>query len=246
MQFTAIGVAALPDIVTARGNFSLQDLSDEDVAKVLFHRRKQCGSGDTLGWDQLAFGAVSLVVISTDNAHIETLTLNDRPEHRLLDAIFHALQDSPPLVTWGGTSSLLPLLQFRCLKHRRSAGGYWAAVEQGHRPHIDLQQELLAGTHAETPSLDDLAQRLGLPGMLGRSDGTLWDRWLKGEHQALAEYSDYQAINTALLAPEIFHLKGGCSLAELEAMQEMLTNVLAHTQPVERYRELLAGRGQVS
>ncbi len=239
MQFTAIGVAPLPDIETARRNFALHDLDDGDVAKVLFHRRKQQGNGEALGWDQLRIGVASLVRIDTGGAGIETLSSASQPEQRLLDGILRAIEEAPPLVTWGGHASLLPLLQFRCMKHRRSARVYWERQREGATPHIDLQQALLAGAESGAPSLDDLARRLGLPGMLGRREASLWDAWLGGDHETLAAYADYQAINTALLAAAIFHLQGRCSVAELDAMQDALRHTLRQVEPA-RYRDLLS------
>ena len=248
MQFTAIAAAPLPDIATARPNFDLHDLSDEDVAKVLFHRRKQCARGDaeSLAWDQMLFGAISLVQVCDSDIHIESATLREESELELIDRVFRAMQDAPPLITWSGSSSFVPLLQFRCMKHRRSASDYWIRYEDRRDPHVDLQRELLPDNDAEMPSLDELTRRLGLPGMLGRDTGRLWESWLEDDQEALAAFADYQAINTALLGFEIFHLKGRCSTPELGDLRNQLLSVITRAQPAERYQDLVTHWESVS
>ena len=240
MRYTAIGIAPLPDVLTARKNYALQDLSDEDVAKVLFHRRKQDGGGDALGWDQLRFGAVSLVQLGGPEIRVDSLVLQDNSEMEMIEAIFRALRDAPPLVTWGGSRGFLPLLQFRCLKHRRDASDYWTSFEDRRHPHMDLQQELSGSSvDCAMPSLDDMAQRLFLPGMLGRSDADLWDQWLQDDQQALARFADYQALNTALLALEIFFLKGRASHAEVKAQHDRLFDWISDPDRADDYAEFV-------
>ncbi len=242
-HFTAIGLAPLPDIETARRNFGLHDLSDEDVGKVLFHRRKQQSGTEDLGWDQQCIGAVSLVRVGPDSAHIESLNRRDLPELMLIDAIFQSLDSTPPLVSWDGTRTLLPLLRFRCLKHRRR--GYEQLGEETPQalPHIDLRHSLLGDTGVEAPPLHEMAQRLFLPGMGEHRPEVLWDRWLLDDAESLSAYADHQAINTALLALEIFHLEGRCTLGGVEQRRGALRAMLDQAEPAARYRPLLARWG---
>ena len=240
MRFTAIAIAPLPDIDTARQNHDLRDLCDEDVGKVLFHRRKQQGQGERLGWDQQRIGAVSMVHMGASHTHIESISLHQRPETELLDAIFRIMRKLPPLVTWGGRRSLIPLLQFRSLVHRRSAFDYWTCAEGGRDPHIDLQVELLGRPELTgAPSLDDIAQRLSLPGMLGHSEDRLWDQWLAGNHEAASTFADYEALNTAMLALEINHLKGRCARADADALHARLVETVSRAKPAARYWDWL-------
>ncbi|RMG36646.1 MAG: hypothetical protein D6720_04595 [Gammaproteobacteria bacterium] len=229
MYFTALAVAPLPDVETARQNFDLQGLSDEDVAKVLFHRRKQRVGSEQLDWDQLTLGAVSMVRFGSEQeVHIESFSVAEFPELMLLDAVFQMMQTAPPLVTWGGRRQLMPLLQFRCLKHRRAIVDYWARFEDRRDPHLDLQLEWLPQID-RFPSLDDMARRLGLPGMLGLHEAQLWEQWLAGDHEALLRYGETAAINTGLLALEIFHLQGRYALGEVDGWRQGLRDVLRQT-----------------
>lgn len=237
MIFTAVGFSPLPDIDTARRNYDLHDLNDEDVAKVLFHRRKQSGKGEKLGWDQLRFGALTLVRLDEHDARIETLSLQDVPESELLDSVFRALDDAAPLVTW--KPGFVHLLQFRCMKLRRSAEEYWERVSDGNPPHLDLQQELgIASLAAMAPSLDEMAQRLFLPGMQGLRDDLVWDHWQEAEYHKVAAFADYEAINTALLALEVFHLKGRLSLDDILSRREFLFELISSPPLQQRFGAL--------
>ncbi len=228
MHFTALAVAPLPDIETARQSFGLDDLSAEDVGKVLFHRRKQQTGSEQLDWDQLALGAVSMVRFTSDEVRIESFSIAEFPELMLLDAVFQMMQTAPPLVTWGGRRQLLPLLQFRCLKHRRAIVDYWARYEDQRDPHLDLQAEWLPQID-RFPPLDAMSRRLGLPGMLELREERLWEQWLAGDGEPLVRYGETAAINTGLLALEIFHLQGRYALSEVDAWRERLRDVLKET-----------------
>jgi len=233
MNFTAVGFSPLPDIDTARRNHGLSDLSDEDVGKVVFHRHKQSGNGEELGWDQLVFGTLSLLRLGEHDARIETLSLQDVAEADLIDSVFRALDDAAPLVTW--KPGFVHLLQFRCMKLRRSAEDYWGRVSDGNPPHLDLQAELgIDRSGLAEPSLEDMAQRLFLPGMQGMRGGDLWDQWLEAEYQKVATFADYEAINTALLALEIFHLKGRLTLDDILRRREFLFELI--TSPPLQHR----------
>ncbi len=239
MHFTALAVAPLPDIETARSDYRLHDLSDRDVAKVLFHRRKQRTGHEILDWDQQQLGAISMVRFGHDSARLETFSIAEFPEIMLIDAVFQIAQTAPPLVTWGGRRDVMPLLQFRSLKHRRALADYWLRVADDRDPHLDLQQAFLPDVET-FPDLDAMCRRLGLPGMLGLRADALWERWQSGDREAPARFSETAAVNTALLGLEIFHLKGRYSLAEVDAWRALLRQAL---EADGRHGELLQAWG---
>ncbi len=227
IQFTAVGFAALPDIESAREELGLDDLDEGDIAKVMFHRQKQAHGDERLGWDQLRLGAVSLLRVTSKTARLETFSLEELPEILLIDAVFQAMQSRPPLYTWGGDEEFIPLLLFRCLRHRRSASEYHSALAKGTVPHLDLKRLMLpAGGDVRFPELNDMARRLGLPGMLGLSADTLWDQWLAGNKGAPGSFAKVQAVNAMLLALELLHLRGECSLEEVSRVHEHLYAIL--------------------
>ena len=225
MQFTAIGFAAIPDTDSARDALGLHDLNEADIAKVMFHRHKQAHGDERLGWDQLCLGAVSLLRVDAEGVRLETFSQAEFPEILLIDAVFQAMQATPPLYSWGGGDDFVPLLLFRCLRHRRSAADYYAAAARGEAPHQDLRHRMLSNA-TSFPSLHDVARRLGLPGMQGLEAESLWEQWLAGERAALGDYAEVQALNTALLALEILHLRGDCALEDVSRTHEQLRAAL--------------------
>jgi len=235
MQLTAVGFSPLPDIQTARHDLGLHDLSDKDVAKVLFHRRKQSGHGEQLGWEQSLLGVVSLLRLNERDARIETLSLAEVEEPQIIESVLRALRDAAPLVTWH--PGFMPLFHFRCLKQRRSAADYWTLLGDGLSPHVDLRATF--GSEG-APGLDAMARSLQLPGMLGSQESQLWDLWLAGDHAGVAAYADYQALNTALIGLDIFHLQGKVSRDDLKLRQEALYELLNSPPLEERFHAFCA------
>ena len=228
-NFTVFAFSAIPDLDTARKNFGLHDLSDKDVAKVLFHKRKQqTGHSETLNWDQLQIASVSLVHHSQEHVVLETLCLPDVSENAILAAFFQALGTSGRMVCWGGEDNSLALIDFRCMKHRISDKGYWQARQSGLLMFDDLR-EMLAPAGSEVPSMDAFAGRFDYPGMCGMDDEAVWDAYLLDDFEQIARHSDYRALNTYLLALEMLSLRGELSFAEADRARGSLRKHLEKT-----------------
>lgn len=214
MRFTVYAFSVIPDLETARKNFDLHNLSDKDVAKVLFHQRKQqTGHSEALNWDQLQIASLSLVHYSLDYVDMITYSLKDQDEPELINTFYNALGMSGHMVSWDGNSRSLPLLHFRCMKHRISDNAYWNSVRQGEQLHVDLS-EMIAPDRVEMPPLDAMAKRFHFPGMLGANDDTVWDAYLRSDFSEVARQSDLRALNTYLIALEVFALRGDMSFAD--------------------------------
>jgi len=241
MRFTVYAFSPIPDVATARKNFQLEDLSEKQVGKVLYHQRKQrTGHSEALNWDQLQIASVSLVHHSLDYLDMSSHTLGEMPESDLIHRVHNALGRSSQLVSWNGASDALPLLHFRCMKHRISDAAYWQAIRDGQRVHVDLRETLLPQT-AEAPSLASLARRFHYPGMLGEDVDSVWEAYLEGDYEAIARYSDYLALNTYLLALQVFSLRGEMSHADAARARLKLRQYLVDGSPTPaRYESFLA------
>jgi predicted PolB exonuclease-like 3'-5' exonuclease len=214
MRFTVYAFSTVPDLETARKNFGLHDLSDKDVAKVLFHQRKQhTGHSESLNWDQQMIASVSLVKSSLDYVDMATYSLADSGESNLIDWFYKAMGMSGRMVSWDGNTRSLPLLHFRCMKHRISNSAWWDGVTSGQQLHVDLR-ELIAPAGVEAPPLDAMARRFHFPGMLGASEDAVTDAYLANDFAEVTRYSDMQALNTYLLALEVLALRGEMSYAD--------------------------------
>lgn len=242
MRFTVFSFAPVPDIDTARRNFGLQDLSDADVAKVLFHQRKQkTGHSEQLNWDQLQIASLTLVHHSLDYVQMDSYSLAQNQESDLIDWVHKAISRSGRVITWGGAQLEEPLLHFRCMKHRISYTPYWTARQAGEQVHLDIRRLLQVEETAPDLRLDDLARRFDLPGMLGQSSDQLTDAWLADDSETLARYADYRALNTYLLALEVLSLRGEISYADRARAQKKLRDYLNNeAKPRARYADFLA------
>lgn len=231
MRFTVVAIAPIPDIPTARRNFDLDDLSEKDVGRVLFHRRKQAtGHSEALTWDQLSIAGVSLVHYSLDYVDMGSHALGRLDEPQLIGKIFNSLANTGQLVSWEGRNLEQPLLHFRCMKHRIGFAPYWEALRQGQQVHIDLSA-LLDIAPGTGPDLDGLAQRFHYPGMLGHDADGVWQAHLAGDYEGVRRYSDLRALNTYLLALEVLSLRGDMTHADAARARMKLRDYLAQEAP---------------
>lgn len=243
MRFTVYAFSTIPDLETARRNFDLPDLSDKDVAKVLFHQRKQqTGHSEALNWDQLQIASISMVHCSTDGVSLESLGQPEYEEPQMIGAFFQALERTGHLVSWGGETHWLPLLDFRCMKNGISDNGYWRARNSDPQQHIDIQA-LMAPAGIEIPPLDGLARRFDYPGMLGVTGDKVWDAHLAGQFDLSTTYSDYQALNAFLLALRVLALRGKLNASDVERAHNQLREHLNVSSASRCHKDFLENWG---
>ena len=216
MRFSVFAFSALPDLDTARKNFDLHDLNDKEVAKVLFHQRKQqTGHSETLNWDQLQIASVSLVHHLDGRVSLETCCLPAATEKAMIETFFKAFNASGRLIFWGGEDNSSALIDFRCMKRRISDRDYWQKRLSGQLMFDDLR-EMLAPAGSEVPSMDAFAKRFDYPGMCGMDNDGVWDAYLLEDFEQIARHSDYRALNSYLLALEVLSVRGELSFADAD------------------------------
>jgi len=242
MNFTVFAFSYVPDVPTARKNFELDDLTDKEVGKVLFHQRKQrTGQSEDLTWDQQSLASISLVHHSMDYVEFESFSLSNCTEAELIHKFFNALERDGLVVSWDGNRHQIPLLHFRCMKHGISHSGYWEAIKSGQEIHFDLSQWLTpTGTHSHSPLINDIARRFHYPGMQGHDADTVWNGLLKNDYEAVSGFSDYKALNSYLIALQIFGLKGDMSYNDsVRARIKLRDHLEKVAQPSSRYTNFL-------
>lgn len=226
MRFSVFAITTVPDTETTRGLFSLDDLDDKAVAKVMFHRRKQqTGTSEVLRWDQRSIAGLTLIRHSLDQMQMETLTLDAHSEEQMLHAFYKAAAGGERLVSWDGGQTLIPLVHFRTLKHGLSYPAYWESLQAGSAPHLDIRDWLSPGLE-DRPTIDETARKLGGPGMLGLSDEAVTDAWLRGEQAPVRAYCEVIALNTYLLALRLFSVTGEMSRHDSVRVQGTLRDGL--------------------
>ncbi len=259
MNVLAFDIETIPDVEAGRRIHGLSDLDDRDVARVMFHqRRQQTGGSEFLQLHLHRVVAISVALRSREGFKVWTLGGPDSGEAEVVTRFFDGLDRfTPDLVSWNGGGFDLPVLHYRALRHGITAARYWETGESDqsfkwnnylsryHRRHTDLM-DVLAGYQARANApLEDIALMLGLPGKLGMHGSKVWDAWLDGEIGRIRDYCETDALNTYLVYLRFELMRGRFQreeyLRECEVVREALAadgrahlnEFLAAWQPVE-------------
>lgn len=207
-------IETVPDVASGRRLYGLSaELSDKDVAQVMFHhRRQESGGSDFLRLHLHRIVAIAAVLRSGDTFRVWSLGTADAPEEELIRRFYDGVERyTPTLVTWNGGGFDLPVLHYRSLLHGVVAPRYWEVgnddasfrynnyLNRFHYRHTDLM-DVLAGYQARAVApLDDIATMLGLPGKMGHSGSEVWDRYQAGEIDGIRDYCETDTLNTYLV-----------------------------------------------
>ncbi len=212
MNTLVFDIETVPDVELGRRLYDLGDLSDADVATVMFTKQRQLRGSDFLPPPQQRIVAISAVMRSRDGLKIFSLGDEQSPERELVQRFFDGLERyAPVLVSWNGSGFDLPVLNYRALKHGVSAHKYWEVGETDrdfrynnylsrfHWRHIDLMDVLSGYGASSRASLDTAAQLIGLPGKLGIGGAQVWPAYQRGELAAIRDYCETDVLNTYLI-----------------------------------------------
>ena len=212
MNTLVFDIETVPDVELGRRLYELGDLSDADVATVMFTKQRQLRGSDFLPPPQQRIVAISAVMRSRDGIKIFSLGDEHSPERDLVQRFFDGLERyTPVLVSWNGSGFDLPVLNYRALKHGVVAHKYWEIGETDrdfrynnylsrfHWRHIDLMDVLSGYGASSRASLDTAAQLIGLPGKLGLGGAHVWSAYQRGELAAIRDYCETDVLNTYLI-----------------------------------------------
>ncbi|MGD8957671.1 MAG: hypothetical protein PVJ03_10065, partial [Chromatiaceae bacterium] len=87
--------------------------------------------------------------------------------------------------------------------------------------HLDLRH-WLSPSSDDMPTLDETARRLGLPGLLEATEEGVIEAWLDGRHESARAFSELSALNTYLLALQVFALMGELTGRDQAQVQDQL------------------------
>ena len=222
MRFSVFAIASVPDTVTTRGLFGLEDLDDKAVSKVLYHRRKQqTGSSEVLRWDQLAIAGITLIEHAFETVQMQSLRLPGHSEEEILRAYYRSALHNAGLISWDGARVDLPLIRFRTLMHGLSYPAYWRGLRDYRDPHRAIC-DWLAPPAGDRPGLDETARKLGYPGLLQRGEDGVHTAWLQGRHDEIQAFSELAALNSYLIALRLFVTTGELTLRDAAQMMNKL------------------------
>jgi predicted PolB exonuclease-like 3'-5' exonuclease len=252
MNCLVFDIETVPDVELGRKLFGLEGLSDAEVAKAMFARRRQECGDEFLQHPFQRVVAISCVLRSRDGLKVWSLGDPQSSEAELVERFYEGLSRfSPDLISWNGGGFDLPVLHYRALKWGIQAPRYWEVGDEEkefrynnylgrfHWRHIDLM-DVMAGFQARArTSLQTAATLLGLPGKLGFSGAQVWPAYLNGEIVRIRRYCETDVLNTYLVYLRFELMRGRFSreryAEEIERAKAMLR---AGTEP--HFAEFLA------
>lgn len=212
MNVLVFDIETIPDVETGRRLYELGDLSDEDVARVMFQKQQEKSGSDFLRLHLHRVCAISVVLRQNDQFRVWSLGETDSDECEIVQRFFDGIDKyTPTLVSWNGGGFDLPVLHYRALKCGVSASRYFEMGEEDrdfkwsnyfsryHFRHTDLMDVLAMYNMRANAPLDEIAVMLGFPGKMGMSGAHVWDAYLAGDIAGIRNYCETDVLNTFLV-----------------------------------------------
>lgn len=121
-------------------------------------------------------------------------------------------KEHPNLVTFNGRRFDLPVLANRMLKHGVPFPTYYADRDYRYRysdaGHLDLADLLTDYGAARMPSLDALAQLVGMPGKMGVDGSQVQGMYDEGRHVEIRDYCLHDVVQTSFVFLRVELLRG--------------------------------------
>ncbi len=212
MNLFVFDIETIPDIDGCRRLFDLHGLSDDDVAKAVFHLRRQKSGSEFLRHHLHRIVAISAVLRSGDQFRVWSLGTAESSEEDLLQRFFSGIERyTPRLVSWNGSGFDLPVIHYRSLLYPVNGAHYWETGQNDssfrynnyhsrfHERHTDLMDVLAAFQARAHASLEEIANLCGFPGKMGMSGAGVWDAYQAGEIESIRNYCETDVLNTFLV-----------------------------------------------
>jgi predicted PolB exonuclease-like 3'-5' exonuclease len=243
MNILVFDIETIPDTDLGRRLYDLANLTDEQVGRIMFTKRRQEVGSEFLSHEQHRVVAISVVMRTRDSLKVWSLGDEASSEKDLIERFFDGLDRyTPDLVSWNGAGFDLPVLHYRSLLHGITAARYWETgnsdasfrysnyLSRFHWRHMDLMDILSGFQGRGRASLQDVACLLGLPGKLGMHGSQVWDTFLAGGLKRIRDYCETDVLNTYLVYLRFELLRGNL-------------NAVEHANEVGRVRQMLAESG---
>jgi len=218
----------VPDPASGRRIYKLPDtVSDDDVFEVMW---RECGATPedprpylkTVMCRIVSVAAVVRKRVRSD-VRLDLVTLPGlhdgvQSEGEIIRKFLEAVGTlGAQLVGFNSSNADLPILYQRALVNRVTAPTFchrpekpWEGADYFSRYsdfNIDLKNEL-CGYGKATPSLNELAASLGIPGKLGTDGADVINLWCSGDIRKIIEYNQFDALSTYLVWLRTAHFSG--------------------------------------
>jgi predicted PolB exonuclease-like 3'-5' exonuclease len=237
-------IETVPDLELGRRLYDLDGVEDNQVAQIMFARRRQETGGEFLSLEQHRVVAISVALRTREALKVWSLGEPQSDEKELIERFFDGIEKySPDLVSWNGSGFDLPVLQYRALRCGVAAPRYWETGDEDqafrynnylsrfHWRHLDLMDVLSGYQNRGRASLENVAALLELPGKLGMQGDEVWAHYRSGDLVAIRNYCETDVVNTYLIYLRFELIRGRLTTTEYE-------RELAYT------REYLAGQAK--
>jgi len=217
-----------------------ESTSDEEVANIALHKRRQHNGSEFLPLHQHRVVAISCALREGDSFKVWTLGAIDEPEGQLIQRFFDGIEKyTPNVVSWNGGGFDLPVLHYRGLIHGVQAPRYWDMgdddrefkwnnyISRYHMRHLDLMDLMAMYQPRANAPLDDLAKLCGFPGKLGMDGSKVWDAYKKGEIQAIRDYCETDVANTYLVFLRFQLMRGALNSESYASEISLVRNTLS-------------------
>src|SRR5260370_17341413 len=133
MNTLVFDIETVSDTDLGRGLYGLQDLADEQVAQIMFTKRRQEAGSECLSHDEHRVVAIAVGMRSRDSLKVWSVGDETSSEKVLIERFFDGLDKfTPDLVSWNGAGFDLPVLHYRSLLHSVTAARYWETGDSDH------------------------------------------------------------------------------------------------------------------
>lgn len=210
MSILVFDIETIPDVEKGQKIYSLDGLSDTDIATAMLQLRKIKTGTEFLPHYLQKVVAISLVFWDENNLKVLSLgDVDNYDEKQLIKHFFSGIdKHGPVLVSWNGSGFDLPVLHYRALLHKISAPSYWESGDriQGfrynnylnryHYRHLDLMDVLSGYQGRACAPLDEIATMLGFPGKMGMNGSMVWQEYQNGNLKGIRDYCETDVLNT--------------------------------------------------
>lgn len=241
MNIFVFDIETVPDVETGRRLHDLDDLDDDNVARVMFHKRvEETGGSDFLRQHLHRIVAISVVLKTPDTFKVWSLGEPDSPEVELLQRFFDGIDRyTPTMVSWNGSGFDLPVIHYRSMLHGVVAPRYWDTgnddknfkwnnyISRYHERHTDLMDVLASYQPRASVRLDEMATMLGFPGKMGMSGAKVWDNFQAGDIEGIRNYCETDVLNTYLVFQRFEMIRGRISTGQYQKVCEQVRSSLA-------------------
>jgi len=242
MNILVFDIETVPDVEAARKLFDLQGLSDEDVAKAVFHKRRQEANTEFLRHHIHKIVAISVVLQTPTGVKVWSLGNEDSNEQDIIQRFYDGIERyTPRLVSWNGGGFDLPVIHYRTLLYDINASHYWETgqndtsfrynnyISRFHDRHTDLMDVIAGYQPRASAPLDQIASMCGFPGKMGMDGSKVWPAYAAGEIKKIRDYCETDVLNTYLVYLRFELNRGNIDVAQYhhrcDELKEALTKM---------------------